>query len=377
MAYEDERAEELAEQGVDKRFAKQTIKRLKDAGYDDQTVDISAYYDRSLTYEENKKLFNRNFPASSDDRMAKEYGGARQADDMNARGYANRADQVKQAERDYFEERKNTPYTPKNKQIPGYKKFEKQPATMTERDKLISQTQPNQPNPIERAKGKLYELKSKYIDEPSQRARLEKKHKVRERTAQLSERVQLKREEEQLKRMEGELNTGRNQALSRFRNMGQTMFNRYSYGGTNHSDSVLKQSLREGSNRSFNMLGSNNMLNVTGPRSGAANLLLGGGMGGRQSHKGGHYRTIVEHGKASREWIPPEGQAQGNGSNSMLSMLSGTGMGNNTIRNNQPRDYGNRRKSGPPNYLGGSKNLGGNRKGGFPNFLGTRKRRWR
>ncbi len=62
--YTRRRADELEEAGVKRSFTNWAINYLRKGGIDDQVVDISAEYDRSLTIDENKQLFKEKYPIS-------------------------------------------------------------------------------------------------------------------------------------------------------------------------------------------------------------------------------------------------------------------------------------------------------------------------
>jgi len=364
MSYEDERVEELAEQGVDKRFAKQAIRKLKEAGMDDQSVDIAAYYDRNLSYQENTKLFSRNFPTtSSDERLARTHGG-RHADNMDARGYAYRAEQVTMAEQKRFEEHRNKKYNPKYKQLPGSKKYPKS-TEKTEMDEVIEGTPPKEPNALEKAQSKVLGLKSKYIDEPVERRKTEQRYKRKQRYEELTDKVAERRAELQLKQMERELGSGRMERLSQAKGVGNYLLSKVGVEG----NSAIKEAMfGGGGNKGFEMLaGSSGPRGVSAPRSGAANLLFTGGPNAPQRHKGGHYRTIIERGRTRREWVPPEGQMEAQ-PNPALALLS-PGRSNK----GNGRDLSIFDVSGRNNKM--SRMFGGGNKKGFPNFLGKGRRR--
>jgi hypothetical protein len=324
MSYEDERVEELAEQGVDRRFAKKAIRQLKEAGMDDQSVDIAAYYDRNLSYQENTKLFSRNFPTTSSDE------------------------------------------TPRYKQLPGSKKYSKS-TSKTEMDEVIESTPSKEPNALETAQSKILGLKSKYIDEPAEKRKIEQRYRRKQRYEELTDKVAERRAELQLKQMERELGSGRMNRLEQLKGLGNYALNKV---GVEGNDAIKQAMFSGGGNKGFEMLaGSSGPRGVSAPRSGAANLLFTGGPNAPQRHKGGHYRTIIEKGRTHREWVPPEGQIEAQ-PNPALALL-------NPGRNNKGngKDLSIFDVSGRNSRM--SRMFGGKNKKGFPNFLGQGgKRKW-
>jgi hypothetical protein len=85
-----DRIEELENQGVPKRFAKFATDYL---GSGNDKVDISAYYDSTLSYQENKENFSRTFPVSDMERLA-ENQTKREQKDFDYRAYVDRAQQA-------------------------------------------------------------------------------------------------------------------------------------------------------------------------------------------------------------------------------------------------------------------------------------------
>lgn len=67
---EEEAISGMKERGIPKAFSRWAVSYLSGSGYDHQTIDIEAYYDNTLTFEENKAMFKREFPSQSSEQYA-------------------------------------------------------------------------------------------------------------------------------------------------------------------------------------------------------------------------------------------------------------------------------------------------------------------
>lgn len=392
MAYKDERVEELASQGVDRRFVKWAVNYLHSGGIDDQEVDVAAYYDSTLSPQENRKLFEKTFPVSDTDRAVQNYGGVRHGDAMNTRAYGARAEAVKQSEYEYYEQQSSKPWNPKYSQLPGSgKKIEKQKAEKTELDKVIDSTPAKEPNAVDKAKGRINELKNKYIDEPRKRAEAEKRYSTSEKRKQAQDKLAAIREERELKSAEKEISdyNKSNSVLAKFKGVA----------------GMIRSAAESGSQRSgFRSAGYQNRFSTRNERlgmgeSGVAKMLSGGLGGGGLNLLGApqkqraHYVTVVEHGIARRVRVPVQGEEQqggiaqlmqnsqnsqgGNQQSGISALLIGNNrQGTSRFNQNQPSNLARLMSSPNKSRLSGL-SLGGGRKS-FPNLLGgNSKKRWR
>lgn len=165
MGY-DEYKEQMKDAGVPKNFTNWAKSYLAKGGVSHDEADIQAYYDPSLSYDENKELFKKAYPIQAQEEMEKEVSGRygkKQLEHYEVEGYSRRGEEAKEAARTKREAAEKTP--------------------------------------VGKAKKAYYEIKGKY-DEFQRKRFEERKYKVEERMEKTREKYSVVQKERELNAME-------------------------------------------------------------------------------------------------------------------------------------------------------------------------------